>query len=205
MSAATALIERHADEQAQTSLSHAFGQGINRREVIFGGGGSVRIDPPIFGMHDFQAHRSAARLAEAADARAARQAILLLRGKVKETQGQKAGTIRDPAQHLPPAAKHNLGQLHLALDRRPLSRAQLPQRDDPRAILVTQRQEEQQILSGLHAQGAQPQGERFADAAQRRHRLRVGRGALDHRATMHSTSTWAPRGNAATPTAARAG
>ena len=117
--------------------------------------GARRIDAPIFRMHDLQSLGAAARLAEAADARAARQALLLLRGEIKEAQRQKPRAVGDPAQHLAPSAEDHLGQQHLALDRRALSGAQLAQRHDARAILVAQRQQKQQILGGLDSQGPQ--------------------------------------------------
>jgi hypothetical protein len=173
--------------------------------MILGGKGGIGVDPPIFRVHDFQAHGAAPCFAEAANACAARQAVLLLRGEIEKTQCQKARTVGDPAQHLSPAAKHDLGELHLAFDRRPLSGAQFAERHDPGAIFVTQRQQEQKILGGLDPQGAQPQSQRVADAAQHSDRLKGGHGAFDHSATMHSTSTCAPRGSEATPTAARAG
>ena len=132
--------------------------------------------------------------------RAARETVLLLRGEIEKAQRQKARTVGDFAQQLPPPAINDFGEQYLALDRRALPRAQFSQRNHPRAVFVTQRQQEQKVLSGLNPQGAQAQSERIADAAQYRDRL-----DWRHRATMHSTSTCAPRGKAATPTAARAG
>ncbi len=151
-------------------------------------------------MHDFQPLRAAARFAEASDANPARQTVLLLGGEIKEPQRQDTGSIRDPAQHLPPAAERDFREQHLAFHRGALTRQQFAQGDHASAILVTRRQEKQQILRGLHAQRPQAQRERVADAAQGGDRFQIG-----HRATMHSTSTCAPRGRAATPTAARAG
>ena len=151
-------------------------------------------------MHDFQALGAAARFAEAADARAARQTLLLLRREVEKSQRQKAGTVGDLAQHLPPAAKDDLRQQHFALHRRALPGAQLAQRHHARAIFVTQRQQKQQILGGLTPRARS----RRASASPTPRNTVTGLG-LDHRATMHSTSIWAPRGSAATPTVDRAG
>ena len=74
-------------------------------------------------MHDLQALGTAARLAEAAHAHAARESLLLLRGEIKESQRQKAGTVADSAEHLAPAAKRDLREQDLALDGRALARA----------------------------------------------------------------------------------
>ena len=159
-----------------------------------------RVRPPIFRMHHFQSLRPAARLAEASYAHAPRQAVLLLPGEIEEPQREKARSVGNLAEHLPPAAEGDLGEQDLAFHGSALARQQFAQGNDARPILIAQRQEEQQILCSLHAQGAQPQGEGLADAAQYGDRLE-----LYHKATMHSTSTCAPRGSAATPTAARAG
>ena len=82
--------------------------------------------------------------------------LLLLRGEIEESQRQEPGAVADSAKHLAPAAKRDLGEQHLALDRRPLPGAQFSQGHDAGAILVAQGQQKQQILGGFHAQRAQP-------------------------------------------------
>src|ERR1700720_1737237 len=104
------------------------------------------VDPSIFRMHEFQSLGSAARLAEATNARAARQAVLLLHREIKETQRQKSRAVGDFTKHLAASAKCDLGEQHLTLDRSALPGAKLAQGHDARAILVAQRQQEQQIL-----------------------------------------------------------
>jgi hypothetical protein len=116
-------------------------------------------------MDHFQALRTAPHFAETTHPRTARQAILLLRREVEEPQGEKAGSIRDPAEHLPPAAKRDLGEQHIPFHRGTLTRYQLTQRNDAGPIFVPQRQQEQQVMGGFDAQCAQPQGERVANAA----------------------------------------
>ena len=194
------FFQRQSHQHAQPSLCDALRGRVHRREMVlceFCGGG---VDAPVFRVHDLQAVGAAARLAEAPEAHAAGQSGLLLCGEVKEPQRQGSGPVGDPAQHLASAAKRYLGEQDLALHRGALPRQQLAQRHDAGSILVAQRQQEQEILNGAHAQGSQSLGERLADAAEFRDRLVLG-----HRATMHSTSTCAPRGRAVTPTAARAG
>ena len=193
------LLQCHAHQLAQPPLGDPLGAGVYGREVLVGDR-RLPIDAAIFRMHHLQAFRTAANLAEAADARAARQPQLLLSREVEEPQRQRSRAVADSAQQLAPAAKRDLREQDLTLDRRALPGAQFPQWHDAGAILIAQGQQEQQILRGLHAECAEPLGERAADPAKHRHRLRV-----DHSATMHSTSICAPRGRAATPTAARAG
>ena len=53
---------------------------------------------------------------EAADARPAREPLLLCVREVEEPQGQESRAIGDPAQQLAPAAEAHFGELHFALD-----------------------------------------------------------------------------------------
>src|SRR5882757_10089910 len=72
------LVERLPNEQAQTPLSQAFRTGIDRREMLLRRLGSMRVDTPIFRMHELQSLGAAARLAETTNPRTAREALLLL-------------------------------------------------------------------------------------------------------------------------------
>src|ERR1700732_4823829 len=98
-------------------------------------------------MHEFQPLGTTASLAEATNPRAARQALLLLRREIKETQRQKSRAVGDFTEHLAASAKCDLGEQHITLDRSALPGAKFAQGHDARAILVAQRQQEQQILS----------------------------------------------------------
>ncbi len=102
--------------------------------------GGVGVDAPVLRMHELQALGPAARLAETAHARAARQALLLLSGEVKEAQRQKSRAVRDLAEHLAPSAEGDLGEQHLTLDRGALPGAQLAQRHHPGAVFIAQGQ-----------------------------------------------------------------
>ncbi len=194
------LLERQTYELAQPALRDAFGRRIHRRQVILRMRGGALVDAPVFRVHELEARRRAADLAEAAQPHAARERLALLRAEMKEPQRQEAGAVGDPREELAPAAEHDFGQLDLALDRGALACAQFAERHRARAVLVAQRQEKQQVLDRLDAERTEPLRERGAHAAQRGDRPRGG-----HSETMHSTSTWAPRGNDATPTVARAG
>jgi hypothetical protein len=139
-------IERQADEQAQASLGHPFGARINWREMLFRGLVRIGVDAAVFRMHEFQALRAAARLAEAAHARAARQTLLLLGGEVEKTQRQESRTIRNLAQHLAASAECHLGEQHFAFDGGALPGPKLAQRHHAGAIFIAQGQQEQQVL-----------------------------------------------------------
>src|ERR1700676_496930 len=94
--------------------------------------GGSRVDGTVFRVDHLETEPAAARFAGAADARAARESILLLRGEVEEPQRQKARTIGDLAEHLPAPAKYDLGEQHLALPRRALPGPQFSQRHPAR-------------------------------------------------------------------------
>src|ERR1019366_6872994 len=143
------LIQRQPDQLAQSSLSNAFGEGIDRCEVFFVDVHGLRTDAPILRMHHFQTVGASARFAEAAYPDAPRQTVVLLRREIKESQRQKSGPVAYSAKHLAPAAKHNLREQYLAFHRRPLSGLEFSQQRHAGAVLVTQRQQEQQILGGF--------------------------------------------------------
>ena len=195
-----AAIERAAHEAAQACLAQALGAGIDGRKCLrqFSAGGA---DAAVFRMHDLQPERPAAHFAVAAQPRAARQPGALRVREMKEAQRQRAAAVAEPHQQLPATAEYHFRQQHFAFDHRAPAGLQRADRHDPRAILIAQRQYEQQVIGIVHAQARQAAGKRRADAAQRRCGVRV----LQARLSMHSISTLAPRGSAATPTAARAG
>ena len=167
-------------------------------------------------MHHLEAERAAAHLAEAAQPRAAREPLLLAGREVEEPQRQHPRAVGDAREELAAAAVGDLGELDLALDRGTRSALERADGGELRAILVTQRQHEQQIRHAPDGKTRQALGERRAHAAERgdwavlgslgrgRPALRPWPGAQG-RCRTHSISTCAPRGSAATPTTARAG
>ncbi len=216
------LLERGPDELAEPALSEALGRGIDRGQVLIGARRGRSVGAPVLGVHHLEARRSAAHFAETADAHAAREAFALPCREMKESQREKARAVGDSRQHLAPAAKSDFREQHFALDDGARALGDLSQRNHAGPVLVAQRQQEQEVLRGLDAERAQPLRLPLADAAQRRDGLGVdhtygrarpprppgahaARTPAAHKATMHSTSTCAPRGSEATPTAARAG
>src|SRR5579872_1793261 len=204
------LLQGLGNECTQPPLRDALRARIDRCQRLIQRRG-FRLYTTVLGMDDLQAHRSAADLPEATDARTTRKAVLLRRGEVEESQRQEAGAIGDPAQELTPAAKSNLGELNLTLHHRALSRLQVADLLDARAIFISQRQHEEQVLNLGHPKARKPLSQRRSDASH------GGDGALlclgPHpyplhpypRYNTHSISTRAPRGSCDTPTAARAG
>jgi hypothetical protein len=162
---------------AHTALALALGEGVHRRQPVLQRPGGAGAS--VLRMHHLQPLRAAAHLAEAAQLRAAREAFLLGAREVEEAQRQEARAVGDAHQQRAAAAEHHVGELHLALDHGARAGHQRADGGDPRAVLVAVRQQEQRI-------GARG-------------------GRVRYRASTHSTSTRAPRGSAATCTAARAG
>ena len=223
--------ERRAHQRAQPPLRYALGGGIDGREGVFERG-RLALEAAVFRVHHLQAERPAPHFTEAAQPRAARELLLLAGGKIEEAQRQQAGAVGDARQQLAPPAVSDLGELDLPFDRRARAGDERADPLQPRAVLVAQRQQEQQVRHVRHAELRQPRGECRAHAAQRRHRppgraarrrrCQGARGARhagslsrprcggatrppQPRCRMHSISTCAPRGSCATPIVERAG
>ena len=125
-------------------------------------------------MHHLKAQRPAANLAEAAHTRAAGEALLLREREIKEAQREKARAIADARQQLAAFAEGDFGELHLALHCGAHAGSERAERRELGAILIAQRQHEQEILHLRHAEARQTLGESRADAGQRRHRPLLG-------------------------------
>ena len=68
----------------QPRLRHAFGRRVDRREDFLERRG-LGADPAVLRVHDLEAERPAAHLAEAANARAACESGLLSTRKIEES------------------------------------------------------------------------------------------------------------------------
>jgi hypothetical protein len=135
-------------------------------------------DAAVLRMHHLQPLRAAAHLAEAAQARAARELLLLGAREMEEAQREEAGAVGELHQQRAAAAVHHVSELHLAFHHRAHARQQRAHGRDPGAVLVAVRQQEERVGAG---------------------------GRFRYRLSTHSTSTRAPRGSAAAWIAARAG
>ncbi len=162
---ATDFAQRLVHEGAQAPLREAFGAGIDRSKGFFDAVRPIGGDPPVLGVDDLDPQRPAPDLAEASQPRAAGQRLLLSAREMEEPQREKSGPVGNPAEQLPLAAEHHLRELHFAFDRDARARNQRADRNDLRAIFVTQRQDEQQVLHLIDAQPLQLFGERRADTA----------------------------------------
>jgi hypothetical protein len=91
-------------------------------------------------MHDFEPGRAATNLTVTTQPRAASHLLILRVAEMKEPQCQPTRAIANATQQLPPAAKRDLRQLHLAFDHCPIRRPQRADRHHTRAVLVPKRQ-----------------------------------------------------------------
>ena len=90
------LIERRAHQLPEPSLSEPFGPGIDRRQMLIGTDGFRDVGPAVFRVHDLQARRPATHFAEAADAHAPFEPLLLFRREMKEPQREIARAVAHP-------------------------------------------------------------------------------------------------------------
>jgi hypothetical protein len=125
----------------------------------------LREQPPVFRVDHLQAQRSAAHLPEAAHARAAREVRLLAGGEMEEAQRQHSRAVGDAAEELAAAAVGDLGELHLPFHRRACAGLERADVCKLGAVLVAQRQEEQQVRQARDAEPLQARGERGAHPA----------------------------------------
>ncbi len=211
--------DRRLDERAQPPLGHAGGERVDRGERLLERRGGPGDEAAVLRVHHLEPERAAAHLAEAAQPRAAREALLLARREIEEAQREHPRAVGDAREELAAAAVDDLGELHLAFHRGAGPRGERAERRHVRAVLVAQRQQEKEVLDPPHPEVRQALRERGAHAPQRRHGplrgalLRAARGPALHgggrgaqgRCRTHSISTCAPRGSCATPTTARAG
>src|SRR6185436_3535486 len=126
---------------------------------------------------DLEPERPATHFAEATDARAAREVRLLGRGEIEEAQRQRPGAVGDAAQQLPAPTIDDFRELDFTFDDHAHAVAHAADGRDLRAILVTRRQYEQQILDLGDPELRELVGERRTDAAQRGHRPLFGNDA----------------------------
>ena len=83
---------------------------------------------------------------------------------MKEAQRQLAGAVADAHQQITPAAIGNFGEQNLAADKAARPGDERTDAHELRAILVAQRQQEQQVLDALQAELLELLGQRRADA-----------------------------------------
>ena len=169
------LAQRLPDERPQAALRNALRQRIDRRQGVFQRRRLLE-HAPVFRVNDLQAEGPAPYLSEAAQARAAREPLLLRRREVEEAQRQESGAVRDPTQQLPPLAIRHLGELDLPFHGRARAGGQRADRPHAGAVLVAQRQHEEQVLDLCDAETLQAFGECRADPAQGGDRPLLGAG-----------------------------
>ena len=156
-------------ESPQPLLVQPFGGRIDGGQ---GGAGGFRLgaDDAVLRMNHFKARRSVADVSETTQTCAAHQLLLLNAVEVEEAQRHRAGAVGKPAQQGTAAPVGNLGEFHFALHQDPLPGVQTAQGPDLGSILVTKRQQAEQVRDPLHPEARQSLGDSRADAPKRRDR-----------------------------------
>ena len=215
------------DQRPNARLGDAGRQAIDRRQPRFRRQLVCGVGDAILGMDDFRAAWRDADSAERTQPAAIGHRCFLRLVEVEEAQHQTGAAIVD--HHAQPAlgAEADLGGHDPAADQRFDAVGHIADRHDPAAILVADRQVQQQVADPLQTQRLEPGGDCRPSALQegefgieRQRRLRAGLGGpaagFSHRGKAGpcryqsmtitaSASTRAPRGRLATPIAARAG
>ena len=123
-----------------------------------------RSKNPVLGMHDLETEGPGPHLTVATDIDAVAELRLLLSRKMKEAQGELPTAIADSDQQTATTAKYDFREQHLACDHRAGSGTQRAQSRQSGTVLVTQRQEKQQVLYAMNPELLQFGRERRADA-----------------------------------------
>src|SRR5690606_39203642 len=103
------------------------------------------FEDAILRVHDLDADRTGPHVPVTADDGAGTKLGLLLPREVKGSQRQLAGAIADAYQQAPAAAIYRLGEQYLAAGQAAHPRLERSRPDEFRTVLVTQRQEKQQV------------------------------------------------------------
>ena len=164
------LFQRLARQLAQAQLMQAGGRRIHRGKGFLGLRRLGAINEFVLGMDHLKPDRAEAHLAKQPQAPAAREVLLLDSVEIKKPQMQMTGAVTHATDETAQAAKHHVRQLDLALHRRLHAGPQATDAQQTGAILVTQREMEQDVLHGLQAETRQFFFELWPDTFQRRNR-----------------------------------
>ena len=181
--------ERARDQLPQRLLPETRRRRIDGREAI--GQRRAGFDHLELRMHDLAAEVAVAHIAEHADTPARRERLLLARIEVEEAQNElrarAAFAVFEQTHELSPRPVLDLGVDDRALGLLQDAARERGERDDPRVILVAQRQMQHQVLVadepetrkllGEPARGG-PGGGRRLRRGRRRRRYQIGNGAL---------------------------
>ena len=198
-------VQGAGDVAAQACAGDAAQRAVHRRQrgvwLVWPHGGRA-----ILRMHHFAAGRAGARFAEAAQPHARAQHVSLAGGEVEEAHREKAAALLQRRGERPPPPVAGIHLHDLSAHQATLANLDLGQGHETGAVLIALRQVQQQIAHGADATFGEGLGHLRPHAAQRAHRVAARRhlAQVGSNSTA-SASTKAPRGSAATPTAARAG
>ncbi len=151
---------------AQPALLNALGSRINGGQRVVDRGILILAQNAVFGMNHLETGCAFAGLAEAGQAHAVLELRHLLPGKVKEAQGELAGAVADAHQQVAPATIDGFGKQYLARNKAPVTSLQRTYLDQLRAVLVAQRQQEQQVFEPEEIQSLEFFRQRRSDAVQ---------------------------------------
>ena len=171
----------------QAVLLQTLGGRIDGCEFGVDGDGVVSRQHLAFGMDHLQRIRATPHFAKTTHTSSDRESLLLGGVEMKKTQIDGATAISHPYDQRAPPAKYHLRNFNNTLDLRFVIKTQGADRREACAILVTQRQVEEQISNACDAQLGQMFGDFFADPVQTGNSfVQINRGSHDSRAERRS-------------------
>ena len=156
--------QRLVGQVTQPALLHAFGRRVDGRQRVVHGGILALAQQPVLGVNHLEAARAAPHLAKTADMHTGLELGLLLAREMKKAQRELATTVADPDQQVAAAAESDLGQQYFAADQATRAGDERADAHELRAVLVAQRQQEQQVLDAVEPELLELPGQRRANA-----------------------------------------
>ena len=168
--------QRLFGQPPEHALLHPVGRRVERRQrVVERPRRVVRTAHAVLGMHHLEHARPAPRFPEALQPGTALELTDLCLAEVKEAQRQRAGAVADAHEQRATATDDDVGDDDLARDDRLGTGLQRPDRRQPGAVLVAEREMEQDVLRAPDAEPFELRGHRRAHTAKGRDRYRVER------------------------------
>ncbi len=150
--------QRLAGQVAQAALLDALGCGIDRRQHVVHRGIFRVAQDAVLRVNHFETGAAGAHLPETADVSACLELGVLLPGEMKKTQRELAAAVCDSNQQVAAPAVRRFRQQDFTADQAALPGLQGTDANELGAVLVAQRQEEQQVLDAVQVEPLQLPG-----------------------------------------------
>ena len=163
-------IEGLPGQPAEQRLAQPRCRRIDRRQAVGGRGLGVVVEQPVLGVRGLDAAGGGVHLPVAGDAPSRAELLALVLVEVEQPYSHRRGAVADGDHEGAAPPESDGGALDPAARERGVSGAQVSDRADAGAVLVSQREVEQQVEHRLDPEPRELRGDRGTDAPKLRHR-----------------------------------